>query len=69
MLFEHLYQVGPSITLYAGAGAVLLADMLPGRKPSSWALALAALLIAADWSVALGAELPTETVEGTPSYA
>ncbi len=50
--FDQLHAVGPAVVLYAGAGAVLSADMLQGRRASVWGLTVAAGVIALGWTLA-----------------
>ena len=59
-LVAALY-VGPALLLYIGAGVVLLADLVQGRRAPTGLLTLVALLVAAFWAViqaGAGAEGP-----------
>ena len=60
MIATSLY-VGPALLLYLGAGVVLLADMVQGRRAATGFTALVALGLAAFWALlqmGTGAEGP-----------
>ncbi len=57
--FDHLHAIGPALVCYAGAGAVLGADLLRGRRATIWGITVFAALIALVWTLThavLGAE-------------
>jgi len=57
--FDHVHAIGPTLACYAGAGVVLGADLLRGRRAAIWEISVFAALIALAWTMAqvvLGAE-------------
>lgn len=52
-LAEELHYIGPALALFAGAGVVLLADVLSERRAPRWGLTLATLVVALAWTVVL----------------
>lgn len=49
---DQLHAVGPAVVLYAGAGAVLSADLLQGRRASVWGLTVVAAVVSVGWTLA-----------------
>jgi NADH-quinone oxidoreductase subunit N len=52
-LWEHLHAIGPALALYVGAGVVLTADLVSGRRAPKWALSLGTLAAGLIWALAL----------------
>ena len=49
---DQIHAVGPALILYAGAGAVLSADLLQGRRAAIWGLTVVAAVAALGWTLA-----------------
>ncbi|RLT39774.1 MAG: NADH-quinone oxidoreductase subunit N [Chloroflexi bacterium] len=57
--FDHVHAIGPALVCYAGAGAILSADLFHGRRAAIWGIAMLAAVGALGWTLAqaiLGAE-------------
>jgi len=52
-LAQELHYIGPALALFVGAGVVLFADVLSGRRAPRWGLTLAALAVALAWTFVL----------------
>jgi NADH-quinone oxidoreductase subunit N len=64
-LWEHLHAIGPALALYIGAGVVLTADLISGRRAPKWALSLATLAAGLIWAFALaGGDFRGEALMG-----
>ena len=49
-VWEHLHFLGPALALYVGAGVVMLADLVSGRRAPIWGLSLLTLLAGFAWA-------------------
>lgn len=49
---DQLHAVGPALALYAGAGVVLTADLIQGRRAQLWWLTVATAVVALGWTLA-----------------
>lgn len=49
-LGENLNHIGPALILYIGAGVVLAADLVSGRKAPRWVLTLVTLVAGLGWT-------------------
>ncbi|TAK78240.1 MAG: hypothetical protein EPO16_04015, partial [Dehalococcoidia bacterium] len=52
---DQIHAVGPALALYAGAGAVLAADLLQGRRAPLWWIAVLTAAVALAWTLAQAA--------------
>ena len=50
--FDHVHAIGPALICYAGAGIVLGADFLHGRRAAIWATTVFAAVGALGWTLA-----------------
>ncbi len=50
--FDQIHAVGPALALYAGAGAVLSADLVQGRRATVWGFTVVAAVVALGWTLA-----------------